>query len=116
MHPEMARQLIHYHCADLRRSAARSAPPRWRRWPRRLSGGGAPVTAPLALPDGAFLAEPQLHAFRVLLTPAELRRLARDWSRLAERASDPRRCPPDAVPVEVVVLGRRLPEPAGLAE
>ena len=70
-----------------------------------------------ASPTGVFLDGTEAYGFRIYLTPAEARRLARDCSRLAgryaDRLDDPRRRPADAVPVEVVVLSRRLPEPAG---
>ncbi len=128
MHPEFARRLADDHQADLARAAARgraaarpwqAAALRWLRLPGRphLSGGAAARVPQPGAPAGVFLSGTEAYGFRVYLTPAEARRLARDCSRLAgryaDRLDDPGRRPAGAVPVEVVVLSRRLPELAG---
>ncbi|MGE5133125.1 MAG: hypothetical protein ACM32E_09470 [Gemmatimonadota bacterium] len=128
MHPEFARRLADQRRAELlaARRGSRSreggswpgAAGRWlgRAWPRRRFAGAARVPQP-APPTGVFLDGTEAYGFRIYLTPAEARRLARDCSRLAgryaDRVDDPRRRPAGAMPVEVVVLSRRLPEPAG---
>lgn len=131
MHPEIARQLAQQRRADLaraRRAAGRSRPWPWLaaaarlRWLRRagqprLSGAaGAGLPQPAA-PAGVFGDGTEAYGFRIYLTPREARKLARDCSRLAGRyagrLADPASRPPGAVPLEVVLLSRRLPEPAG---
>lgn len=138
MHPEIGRRLAEQHHADLLRSAARARQAKaqrgnrswrdwsWRataqRWLRgpgrpRLSGGAATRAPRPAQQPGVFLSGTEAYGFRVYLTPAEARKLTRDCSRLldryADRVDDPGRRPAGAVPVELVVLSRRLPEPAG---
>jgi hypothetical protein len=76
-----------------------------------------PAAAPdIALP-GVFLAGPEAFGLRTYLTPAEARQLAADWAelltRFADRVDDPSRRPAGAVPFEVVVLGRQVPDLAG---
>ena len=52
-------------------------------------------------------------------TAAEARQLAADWAGLlaafADRVDDPRRRPAGAVPFELVVLGRQVPDLVGAA-
>ena len=66
---------------------------------------------------GVFLAGPEAFGLRTYLTPAEARQLAADWAELlagfADRVDDPSRRPDGAVPFEVVVLGRQVPDLAG---
>jgi len=87
--------------------AARPAPER----PGRAAGvaGGA-------LP-GVFAAGPEAFGVRTYLTAAEARQLAADWADLlatfADRVDDPACRPAGAVPFEVVVLGRQVPDLAG---
>jgi hypothetical protein len=72
----------------------------------------------IALP-GVFVAGPEAFGVRTYLTAAEARQLAADWADLlasfADRVDDPSRRPPGAVPFEVVVLGRQVPDLAGAA-
>jgi hypothetical protein len=93
----------------VRRLAARPTPAR----PRRAQPG-----APGALP-GVFAAGPEAFGVRTYLTAAEARQLAADWAALltayADRVEDPRRRPADAVPFELVVLGRQAPDLVGAA-
>lgn len=133
MHPEFSRQLASQRQAGLLRPAARARRPgrahrgrwsltaatRWLRragWPRP-SGGAAAGIPPPARPTGVFLAGPEAYGFRIYLTPAEARQLARDslalLARFAGRMNEPASRPAGAVPLEVVVLSRRLPGPAG---
>ncbi len=67
--------------------------------------------------SGVFLAGPEAFGLRTYLTPAEARQLAADWAellaRFADRVDDPSRRPDGAVPFEVVVLGRQVPDLAG---
>lgn len=104
MHPEICRQLAEQHRAELLRVAARARHGR-RSWRETVP---APALS---------LSATEAHGLRIYVTPDESRKLARDCTRLlkkyARRMADPARRPPDAVPVEVVVLSRRLPEPAG---
>jgi hypothetical protein len=64
-----------------------------------------------------FGAGPEALGVRTYLTAAEARQLAADWADLfaefADRVDDPSRRPPGAVPFEVAVLGRRVPDLAG---
>ena len=127
MHPEIARRLADQRRADLLRSAhdSRRAGRCWRgtawRWlwragGRRHSGGASRLLRPAELP-GAFLARPEALGFRAYLTDAEAEQLVREWAgllgRFADRAGDPARRPDGAVPFEVVLLGRRVPDLAG---
>jgi hypothetical protein len=70
----------------------------------------------IALP-GVFTAGPEAFGIRTYLTAAEARQLAADWAdllaRFADRVDDPSRRPDGAVPFEVVVLGRQVPDLAG---
>ena len=127
MHPEIAWHLAQQHQAELMRSArdSRRAGRPWRgsawRWlrgtrGRRHSGGVSRPLRPGELP-GAFLARPEALGFRAYLTDAEAEQLIREWAgllaRFADRAEDPDRRPEGAVPFEVVLLGRRVPDLAG---
>jgi hypothetical protein len=125
MHPEISRRHGEQHRAELHRQAerrrlaarprrpgsarlamfwaagpfvARRAPALWR---RRGHGAGAPQAAPLG----------------VFMTADEARQLAADWAamlaRFGDRAEDPSRRPEGAVPFEVVVLGRQVPDLVG---
>ena len=140
MHPEISRRYGEQHRAEMHRQAerwraaaqlrrpkparlamlraagplvARRLPARWRRRARR--GADAPQTAPL----GVFLAGPDAFGFRTYLTAEEARQLAADWvsllARFGDRAEDPSRRPDGAVPYEVVVLGRPVPDLVGAA-
>lgn len=127
MHPEIARHLAQQRQADLMRSARGSRQAAWPRrgsawrWLRRAggrrqSGGESRPVRPAELP-GAFLARPEALGFRAYLTDAEAEHLIREWAgllaRFADRAEDPYRRPDGAVPFEVVLLGRRVPDLAG---
>lgn len=127
MHPEIARRLADQHRADLLRSARDSRRAGWSwlgatwRWLRRAggrrhSGGASGPLRPAGLP-GAFLARPEALGFRAYLTDAEAEQLIREWAgllgRFADRVGDPDRRPDGAVPFEVVLLGRRVPDLAG---
>jgi len=133
MHPEISRRHGEQHRAELhrqaerRRLAARPHRPRPARlavfwaavpfvarrmpalWRRRGHGGGAPL--------GVFMAGPDAFGFRTYLTADEARQLAADWAamlaRFGDRAEDPSRRPEGAVPFEVVVLGRQVPDLVG---
>jgi len=137
MHPEISRRHGEQHRAELhrqaerRRLAARPHRPRPARlavfwaavpfvarrmpalWRRRGHGAGAPQAAPL----GVFMAGPDAFGFRTYLTADEARQLAADWAamlaRFGDRAEDPSRRPEGAVPFEVVVLGRQIPDLVG---
>ncbi len=78
--------------------------------------GPAAGSRDIALP-GVFVAGPEAFGVRTYLTAAEARQLAADWADLlaafADRVNDPSRRPPGAVPFEVVVLGRQVPDLAG---
>jgi hypothetical protein len=67
--------------------------------------------------QGVFVAGPEAFGVRTYLTAAEARQLAADWADLlaafADRIDDPSRRPAGAVPFEVVVLGRQVPDLAG---
>jgi hypothetical protein len=84
----------------------------------RPGRGRGPAVGPrdVALP-GVFVAGPEAFGLRTYLTPAEARQLTADWAellaRFADRMDDPSRRPADAVPFEVVVLGRQVPDLAG---
>lgn len=136
MHPEISRRYGEQHRADLYRQAERwraaaqlrrprparlarlrgAGPLVFRRpalWRRRAHGGSAPQAAPV----GVFLAGPDAFGFRSYLTADEARQLAADWAdmlaRFGDRAEDPSRRPDGAVPFEVVVLGRQVPDLVG---
>jgi hypothetical protein len=83
-------------------------------WPSRSAQSGEEVALP-----GVFTAGPEAFGLRTYLTPAEARQLAADWTKLlsafADRMDDPSRRPPGAVPFEVVVLGRQVPDLVGAA-
>ena len=135
-HAELRRQAGVHRLASRRRLAMRSlatvrlATVRLGRVPRRPAlrlpvislAGPRPDQArrPAAgAPDigGVFLAGPEAFGLRTYLTPAEARQLAADWAELlagfADRVDDPSRRPDGAVPFEVVVLGRQVPDLAG---
>jgi hypothetical protein len=80
--------------------------------------GRAQAAARGALP-GVFAAGPEAFGMRIYLTAAEARQLAADWAGLlagfADRVDDPSRRPADAVPFELVVLGRQVPDLVGAA-
>jgi len=85
---------------------------------RPAQPGRAPAAARGALP-GVFAAGPEAFGVRTYLTAAEARQLAADWAGLlapyAGRIDDPRRRPAGAVPFELVVLGRQVPDLVGAA-
>jgi hypothetical protein len=64
-----------------------------------------------------FLAGPEAFGLRTYLTGDEARQLAADWAglvgRFGDRVDDASRRPAGAVPFEVVVLGRQVPDLAG---
>jgi len=137
MHPEISRRYAEQHRAEMCRQAERwrlaarlrrPGPVRramlWatgpfvaRRVPalrrRRGHGAGAAQAAPL----GVFMAGPDAFGFRTYLTADEARQLAADWAatlaRFGDRVEDPSRRPEGAVPFEVVVLGRQVPDLVG---
>ncbi|HYB86409.1 MAG TPA: hypothetical protein VEC76_06135 [Streptosporangiaceae bacterium] len=86
----------------------------------RPGQGRGPAAGPtdIALP-GVFAAGPEAFGLRTYLTPAEARQLAADWADLlaafADRVDDPSCRPEGAVPFELVVLGRQVPDLAGAA-
>ena len=108
MHPENA--LI---IAGQRRAELAASRRRGRRRP-----AAPPPAAPAASSPGVFLAGPDASGFRTFLTPAEARKLAADWAELlaqfADRVDDPAQRPAGAVPFELVVLGRPVPELASV--
>jgi hypothetical protein len=133
MHPEIARSIAEQHRAELRRLAwlrrtaqqqraargRRLAAPPWLAagrplWSRRRRGGAGRAVLP-----GVFLDRPDAFGFRTYLTAAEAGQLAREWadslSRFADRVDDPASRPAGAVPFEVLVLGRQVPDLAGAA-
>jgi multidrug efflux pump subunit AcrA (membrane-fusion protein) len=139
MHPEIARSIAEQRRAELRRQAClrrtaqqqraargkrRHAPPwlvaaGWLAagrplWSRRRRGGAERAVLP-----GVFLDRPDAFGFRTYLTAAEADQLAREWadslSRFAGRVDDPASRPAGAVPFEVLVLGRQVPDLAGAA-
>jgi hypothetical protein len=107
MHPENARIIAGQRWAELAGSARRS-----RRRP------APPPAGPAASRPGVFLAGPDAFGFRTFLTPAEARTLAAGWAELlaqyAGRVEDPAQRPDGAVPFELVVLGRPVPELVGV--
>ncbi|HEV8278670.1 MAG TPA: hypothetical protein VGQ26_23655 [Streptosporangiaceae bacterium] len=138
MHPEIARRLGEQHRAELHRQAERRhvaaqlRQPKPARLARLLTAGllavrrspagrrsGAQPAQPAretALP-GVFLDGPEAFGLRTYLTSDEARQLAADWAglvgRFGDRVDDASRRPAGAVPFEVVVLGRQVPDLAG---
>ncbi len=110
MHPEIARIIAAQRWAELVHSRRRG-----RRHPAAVP---PPASPPVASEPGVFLAGPDAFGFRTFLTPAEARKLAADWAELltqfADRVDDPGRRPDGALPYELVVLGRPVPELAGV--
>jgi len=137
MHPEIARSIAAQRAAELHRLAGRqrlaaqcraagppSAASRLLARLRPLVGRRAAQPVPAqaaaaAAPPGVFVAGPEAFGLRTYLTAAEARRLAADWADLlaafADRIDDPSRRPAGAVPFELVVLGRQVPDLAGAA-
>jgi hypothetical protein len=141
MHPEIARRLGEQHRAELHRQAERRhvaaqlRQPKPARLARLLTAGllavrrspaGRPSGAQPAQPaqptretalPGMFLAGPEAFGLRTYLTGDEARQLAADWAglvgRFGDRVDDASRRPAGAVPFEVVVLGRQVPDLAG---
>ncbi len=137
MHPEIARRLGEQHRAQLHRQAERRhiaaqlRQPKLARLGRLLTAGLLAVRRPPAgrrsgagpagettLP-GVFLAGPEAFGLRTYLTGDEVRQLAADWAglvgRFGDRVDDASRRPAGAVPFEVVVLGRQVPDMVGAA-
>jgi hypothetical protein len=137
MHPEIARSITAQRTAELHRLAERhrlatqcraagrpSAASRLLARLRPLAAGhaaarpGAAQAAAAGAPPGVFAAGPEAFGLRTYLTAAEARQLAADWAGLlavfADRV-DPRRRPAGAVPFELVVLGRQVPDLVGAA-
>jgi hypothetical protein len=135
MHPEIARRLGEQHRAELHRQAERRHVAAQLRQPkpallarlltagllavRRPAAGlrnGAQSARETALP-GVFLDGPEAFGLRTYLTSDEARQLAADWAglvgRFGDRVDDASRRPAGAVPFEVVVLGRQVPDLAG---
>jgi hypothetical protein len=139
MHPELTRSLAAQHAAELHRLAGRQ---RLAAQCRPVDGGGSAASRLLArvrlaaahLPvhrlatrqdaargalPGVFTAGPEAFGARTYLTAAEARQLAADWAdllaRFADRVDDPSCRPAGAVPFEVVVLGRQVPDLVGAA-
>jgi hypothetical protein len=135
MHPEISRRLGEQHRAELHRQAERRhvaaqlRRPKPARLARLLTAGLLAVRRPAAgrrsdaqparetaLP-GVFLDGPEAFGLRTYLTSDEARQLAADWAglvgRFGDRVDDASRRPPGAVPFEVVVLGRQVPDLAG---
>ncbi|HEY1347558.1 MAG TPA: hypothetical protein VGF54_21425 [Streptosporangiaceae bacterium] len=136
MHPEITRILAAerradlYRRAELRRRArqpAKTGRPAAvgavRRLLSRLPAVRLAVNGPGRVGSparpGVFVAGPEAFGVRTYLTAAEVGRLAAGWADLlaefADRVEDPSRRPPGAVPFEVVVLGRQVPDLAGAA-
>jgi hypothetical protein len=135
MHPEIARQVVAEHIAELhqlarrqglaaqyreagRHSAAPSLLARVRRLATAVRRGRADGAAGRdAALSGVFTAGAEAFGVRAYLTADEARQLAADWAgllaRFGDRAEDPSRRPDDAVLFEVVVLGRQVPDLAG---
>lgn len=138
MHPEIARSIKDQHTAELHRIAERE------RLAARCRAAGRPSAASRLLarlrplvarqaaprpgparaaaagaPPGVFAAGPEAFGLRTYLTAAEGRQLAADWAALlapfADRVDDPRCRPAAAVPFELVVLGRQVPDLVGAA-
>ncbi len=111
MHPEIARIVAGHRRAELAVSRRRS--------PRRAAAP-SPASPPGARQPGVFRAGPDAFGVRTFLTPAEARKLAADWAELlsqfADRVDDPGQRPDGAVPFELVVFGRPVPELAGAGD
>ncbi|HUL27389.1 MAG TPA: hypothetical protein VLW44_16650 [Streptosporangiaceae bacterium] len=144
MHPELTRSLAAQHAAELHRLAGRQRLAAQCRRAEggdsaasrllaraRLAAARLPVhslatrpaparpgPAQAALP-GVFAAGPEAFGVRTYLTAAEARQLAADWAdllaRFADRVDDPSCRPAGAVPFEVVVFGRQVPDLVGAA-
>jgi hypothetical protein len=137
MHPEIARSIAAQRAAELHHLARRqrlaaqcraagrpSAVSRLLARLRPLAARQAarPASAraaAAAAPPGVFAAGPEAFGLRTYLTAAEARQLAADWAALlaafADRVDDPSRRPAGAVPFELVVLGRQVPDLVGAA-
>jgi hypothetical protein len=138
MHPEIARSIKEHHMAELHRQAERARLAAQCRAAGRPSAASRllarlrplvarqPATRPApahaaaaGAPPGVFAAGPEAFGLRTYLTAAEARQLAADWAGLlaafADRVDDPRRRPAGAVPFELVVLGRQVPDLVGAA-
>jgi len=138
MHPEIARSIKAHHTAEIHRLAERDRLAAQCRAARRRSAISAllarlrPLVARQAAarpgparaaaagaPAGVFAAEPEAFGLRTYLTAAEARQLAADWAGLltafADRVDDPSSRPAGAVPFELVVLGRQVPDLVGAA-
>jgi hypothetical protein len=138
MHPEIARRLGEQHRAELHRQAERRhvaaqlRQPKPARLARLLTAGLLAVRRPAAgrrsgaqpaqpagetALSGVFLDGPEAFGLRTYLTSDEARQLAADWAgfvaRFGDRVDDASRRPAGAVPFEVVVLGRQVPDLAG---
>jgi hypothetical protein len=131
MHPEIARRLGEQHRAELHRQAERRhvaaqlRQPKPARLARLLTAGLLAVRRPAAgrrsgaqpAQPGVFLDGPEAFGLRTYLTSDEARQLAADWAgfvaRFGDRVDDASRRPAGAVPFEVVVLGRQVPDLAG---
>jgi sarcosine oxidase gamma subunit len=129
MHPELTRSLAAQRAAELHRLAGhrrlaaqcRRAEGRGSAASRllaRVRPGPAQAAARSGLP-GVFTAGPEAFGVRTYLTSAEARQLAADWAgllaRFADRVDDPSCRPAGAVPFELVVLGRQVPDLVGAA-
>jgi len=115
MHPEIARSIKAHHTAELHRVAERQ------RLAAQCRAAGRPSAASrlLARLRPPVRRRPEAFGLRTYLTAAEARQLAADWAGLlaafADRVDDPRRRPAGAVPFELVVLGRQVPDLVGAA-
>jgi hypothetical protein len=135
MHPEISRRYGEQHRAEIHRQAERRhmaaqlRQPKPARLARLLTAGllavrrtapshqsGAQPARKTTLP-GVFLDGPEAFGVRTYLTGDEARQLAADWAglvgRFGDRVDDASRRPAGAVPFEVVVLGRQVPDLAG---
>ena len=135
MHPEISRRYGEQRRTEMHRQAerwrvaAQLRQPKPARLARLLTAGllavrrtapgpqsGAQPAQKTALP-GVFLDGPEAFGVRTYLTGDEARQLAADWAglvgRFGDRVDDASRRPAGAVPFEVVVLGRQVPDLAG---
>jgi hypothetical protein len=135
MHPEISRRYGEQHRAEIHRQAERRhmaaqlRQPKPARLARLLTAGllavrrtapghqsGAQPARKTTLP-GVFLDGPEAFGVRTYLTGDEARQLAADWAglvgRFGDRVDDASCRPAGAVPFEVVVLGRQVPDLAG---
>jgi hypothetical protein len=138
MHPEIAHRIKAQHTAELHRLAERDRLAAQCRAAGRPSAAsrllarlrpvvarqaaerpGPAQAAAAGAPPGVFAAGPEAFGVRTYLTAAEARQLAADWAGLlaafADRMDDPSCRPADAVPFELVVLGRQVPDLVGAA-